>query len=116
MGSGGTRTDPESVKAARELAASYGEHALRSPSDAVDWPHTVLQQLVRLVQSHGGRVVFFEPPESTPFRRAYATPQDVKDVAHDVLRHRIILTYEAEAEEVTSEDIITRILGHLPVP
>ncbi|MDA0576622.1 MAG: MoxR family ATPase [Verrucomicrobia bacterium] len=48
--------------------------------------------------------------------RAYATPQDVKDVAYDVLRHRIVLTYEAEAEEVTSEDIIARILNELPVP
>ena len=48
--------------------------------------------------------------------RAYATPQDVKEVAHDVLRHRIILTYEAEAEELTSEAIITKILGELPVP
>ena len=48
--------------------------------------------------------------------RAYATPHDVKDVAYDVLRHRIILTYEAEAEEVTSEDIIARILNELPVP
>jgi MoxR-like ATPase len=48
--------------------------------------------------------------------RAYATPQDVKEIAHDVLRHRIILTYEAEAEEVTSEDIITKILGEIPVP
>ncbi|MDD4872363.1 MAG: MoxR family ATPase [Kiritimatiellae bacterium] len=48
--------------------------------------------------------------------RAYATPQDVKEVAFDVLRHRIILTYEAEAEEVSSEDIITRILNEIPVP
>lgn len=48
--------------------------------------------------------------------RAYATPQDVKEVAHDVLRHRIVLTYEAEAEELTSEDIIDRILGEIPVP
>ena len=48
--------------------------------------------------------------------RAYATPQDVKDIAYDVLRHRIILTYEAEAEEVSSEDIIDRILGEIPVP
>ncbi len=48
--------------------------------------------------------------------RAYATPQDVKDMAHDILRHRIILTYEAEAEEVTSEQVITRILNELPVP
>jgi len=48
--------------------------------------------------------------------RAYATPQDVKEVAHDVLRHRIILTYEAEAEEVTSDSIVTRILNEIPVP
>jgi MoxR-like ATPase len=48
--------------------------------------------------------------------RAYATPQDVKEIAYDVLRHRIILTYEAEAEEISSEDIITRILNESPVP
>ncbi len=48
--------------------------------------------------------------------RGYATPQDVKEVAHDVLRHRIMLTYEAEAEEVTSEDIIARLLSEIPVP
>ena len=48
--------------------------------------------------------------------RAYATPQDVKDIAHDVLRHRLILTYEAEAEEVTSEAVIDRILNEIPVP
>ena len=48
--------------------------------------------------------------------RAYATPQDVKDVAHDVLRHRILLTYEAEAEELTSDAIIDKILDEVPVP
>ncbi len=48
--------------------------------------------------------------------RAYATPQDVKEIAHDVLRHRIILTYEAEAEEVSSDDIISGILAQIPVP
>ncbi|MBL7077922.1 MAG: MoxR family ATPase [Kiritimatiellae bacterium] len=48
--------------------------------------------------------------------RAYATPQDVKEVAHDILRHRIILTYEAEAEEVTSDDIVTTLLNEIPVP
>jgi MoxR-like ATPase len=48
--------------------------------------------------------------------RAYATPQDVKEIAHDVLRHRVVLTYEAEAEDVTSEDIITHLLSEIPVP
>ena len=48
--------------------------------------------------------------------RAYATPQDVKEVVHDVLRHRILLTYEAEAENLTSDVIIDRILDEVPVP
>ena len=48
--------------------------------------------------------------------RAYATPQDVKEIVHDVLRHRILLTYEAEAENVTSDKIIDRILNVIPVP
>ncbi len=48
--------------------------------------------------------------------RAYVTPQDVKDIAMDVLRHRLILTYEAEAEEKTSDDIIRELLTTVPVP
>ncbi|MDM8551507.1 MoxR family ATPase [Desulfobacterales bacterium HSG2] len=48
--------------------------------------------------------------------RAYVTPQDVKTVAADVLRHRIILTYEAEAEDITTEDIIGRIFDSVEVP
>ena len=48
--------------------------------------------------------------------RAYATPQDVKEIVHDVLRHRILLTYEAEAENVTSDMVIDKILSVIPVP
>ena len=48
--------------------------------------------------------------------RGYVTPQDVKNVAMDVLRHRVIITYEAEAEEKTSVDLIQQILDHVPVP
>ncbi|MBP5320586.1 MAG: MoxR family ATPase [Kiritimatiellae bacterium] len=48
--------------------------------------------------------------------RAYATPQDVKEIAHDVLRHRIMLTYEAEAEELTTDDVIDTILNGIAVP
>ncbi|MCU0600535.1 MAG: MoxR family ATPase [Desulfobacterales bacterium] len=48
--------------------------------------------------------------------RGYVVPQDVKSVAMDVLRHRIIITYEAEAEEKTSEDIIEKILQTVDVP
>ncbi len=48
--------------------------------------------------------------------RGYVTPQDVKSVVPDILRHRIIISYEAEAEELTSDDLIERILSELPVP
>jgi MoxR-like ATPase len=48
--------------------------------------------------------------------RGYVTPQDVKSIAPDVLRHRILVSYEAEAEELNSEAIIGRILSTLPVP
>jgi MoxR-like ATPase len=48
--------------------------------------------------------------------RGYVVPQDVKDVAMDILRHRVILTYEAEAEEKKAEDVIKAILDHVPVP
>lgn len=48
--------------------------------------------------------------------RGYVTPHDVKSVGPDVLRHRIIVSYEAEAEEVTSDTIVQRIFAGLPVP
>ena len=48
--------------------------------------------------------------------RGHVIPDDVKTIAPDVLRHRIILTYEAEAEEKTSEDIIAALLDHVEVP
>jgi MoxR-like ATPase len=49
-------------------------------------------------------------------RRAYVVPDDVKAVAYDVLRHRVALTYEAEAEEVTPEKVVTRVLERVEVP
>ena len=49
-------------------------------------------------------------------RRGYVIPEDVRAVCHDVLRHRIGLTYEAEAENITSEEIITDILNNVEVP
>ncbi len=48
--------------------------------------------------------------------RGYVTPQDVKSIGYDVLRHRITVTYEAEAEDVTSEHLLQRIFDHLRVP
>ncbi|PJF39703.1 MAG: ATPase, partial [Chloroflexi bacterium] len=48
--------------------------------------------------------------------RGYVTPDDVKTIAHDILRHRIVLTFEAEAEDITTDQIITHILSRVEVP
>ena len=48
--------------------------------------------------------------------RGYVTPQDVKSIGYDVLRHRLSITYEAEAEEITSENLLQRIFDRLKVP
>ncbi|MBU1699308.1 MAG: MoxR family ATPase [Candidatus Eisenbacteria bacterium] len=48
--------------------------------------------------------------------RPYVVPEDVKAIAPDVLRHRILTTYEAEAEEVSSDDLVQKILDHVEVP
>jgi MoxR-like ATPase len=48
--------------------------------------------------------------------RSYVIPDDVKMVVHDVMRHRIVLSYEAESEELVTDDVIDRILKIVPVP
>jgi MoxR-like ATPase len=48
--------------------------------------------------------------------RGYVIPEDVKEVAPDVLRHRLVTTYEAEAEEITTDDLVQRLLDRVEVP
>ena len=48
-------------------------------------------------------------------QRDYVTPQDVKDVAHDLLRHRMAISYRAEAESITADDLLDQILAKVPV-
>ncbi len=48
--------------------------------------------------------------------RGFVTPEDIKQIAPDVLRHRVVISYEAEAEEITSADIVQRILDQIEVP
>jgi MoxR-like ATPase len=89
-------------------------HITRFPAK-VDVP---MKHLVRAGASPRGTINLALTARARAFMqgRAFVTPQDVKDMAHDVLRHRILLTYEAEAEEVTTDAIITRILNKVPVP
>mgnify|MGYP001607294823 CR=1 FL=1 len=49
-------------------------------------------------------------------RRGYVIPEDVRAICHDVLRHRIGLSYEAEAENITAEEIINGILNNVEIP
>ncbi|MCD6328851.1 MAG: MoxR family ATPase [Candidatus Cloacimonetes bacterium] len=49
-------------------------------------------------------------------QRGYVSPEDIKEIGKDVLRHRIILTYEAEAENITPEDIVDRIFDEIEIP
>jgi len=48
--------------------------------------------------------------------RAFVMPEDIKAVAPEILRHRILLSYEAEAEEITSDQVVAQLLNHVPVP
>ena len=49
-------------------------------------------------------------------RRGYVLPDDIRNVCKDVMRHRVGLSYEAEAENVTHEDIINKVINTIPVP
>jgi hypothetical protein len=77
-----------------------------------------LKNLVRAGASPRGTINLALTARALAFMRgrAFVTPQDVKDMAHDVLRHRILLTYEAEAEEMTTDTIIERILARCRCP
>ncbi|MEW6555799.1 MAG: AAA family ATPase [Elusimicrobiota bacterium] len=89
--------------------------ATRNPDDykIKDLKHTILYGA-----SPRASIYLAEVARSYAFLqgRGYVTPEDIKNVAMDILRHRIILTYEAEAENITSEDIVKRILSEIEVP
>ncbi len=89
-------------------------HATRNPEALA--PH--LKLLIRCGASPRGTINLALASKALAFLngRNYVTPQDIKDLAPDILRHRILLSYEAEAEGVTAEDVIKQLLDKLPVP
>ncbi|MEM1443434.1 MAG: MoxR family ATPase [Verrucomicrobiota bacterium] len=118
--------DPKTVIAGRELVnyvyVDEGVkdyivniiHATRQPGEI----EPALGPLVRAGASPRGTINLTLAAKASAFLqgRGYVVPQDVKDLACDVLRHRLLLSYEAEAEEITSEQIIATILDRIPVP
>ncbi len=77
-----------------------------------------LKPLIRAGSSPRGTINLTLAAKAAAFLdgRGYVVPQDVKDLAFDVMRHRILLSYEAEAEEISAETIIATILDRTPVP
>ena len=77
-----------------------------------------LSHLVAFGASPRATLAFSEASRALAFLhgRGYVVPEDVKEIAKDVLRHRILLTYEAEAENVTTETIVDRVLERVEVP
>jgi MoxR-like ATPase len=77
-----------------------------------------LQNLIQFGASPRASIYLTETAKALAFirRRGYVTPEDVKSAGRDVLRHRIILTYEAEAEAMSSDDIISDIFNNVVVP
>jgi MoxR-like ATPase len=118
---------PEAVMAARaRIADLYMDerimdyivdivHATREPAAAgLD----DLGPLIEFGASPRATIALAQASRANAFLRgrAFVTPDDVKAIAPDVLRHRVLTTYEAEAEEVTSDDIVTRVLAKIESP
>ncbi|MFN8572767.1 MAG: MoxR family ATPase [Gemmatimonadaceae bacterium] len=119
--------DPQAIlEARRRIADLYMDerivdyiveivHATRRPAEAR------LKDLVPLIEfgaSPRATIALAQASRAHAFLRGrtYVTPDDVKAIAPDVLRHRVLTTYEAEAENVSSDDIVTRILSTVETP
>lgn len=118
--------EPKTVLAGRQLVdVIYIDDGVKDYIvrliNATRFPESIdpaLTTMIRAGSSPRGTINLTMAAKANAFLRGrgYVVPQDVKDLAYDVLRHRILLSYEAEAEEVTSEQIIASILERTPVP
>ena len=118
---------PADVKRLRELTDSIFmdekiESYIVDVVDASRYPENYglkdIQELIRYGASPRATIFLAMASKAQALveGRPYVTPQDVKSVAKDVLRHRIMVTYEAEAEEVSSEQIVQKLLDTVKVP
>jgi MoxR-like ATPase len=118
--------DPQQIIAAREIVNSiYIDDRVKDYIVDIVWAtrdsaayRLQLEGLVRYGASPRATIYLALAARAHAFLngRGYVTPQDIKSIGPDVLRHRIIVSYEAEAESITSEIIVERIFAGLPVP
>jgi MoxR-like ATPase len=120
-------TTLDQVRAARRTAGSiyiddrvrdYIVHIVQATRRPRDYGLSELAPLIEYGASPRATLCLASAARAHAFihHRAYVTPDDIKAIAMDVLRHRCVVTYEAEAEEVSSEDVVRRIFEYLPVP
>ena len=76
----------------------------------------MLTGLIAFSNGHGSSLALASKAIAFMQGRSFVTPQDIKDIGFDVLRHRVIVSYEAEAENITSDDVIRKIFETVPVP
>jgi MoxR-like ATPase len=118
--------DPKTVIASRELVnyvyvddgvKDYIVRLVRATRFPGEY-EPALQPLIRAGASPRGTINLTLADKASAFLkgRGYVVPQDIKDLVYDVLRHRILLSYEAEAEEITTEQIIATLIDRIPVP
>jgi MoxR-like ATPase len=90
-------------------------HASRTPADA---GAKDLAPLIEYGASPRASIALAQTARAHAWLRGrgFVLPEDVKAIAPDVLRHRVMITFEAEAERVTSDDIVTRLLAVVPTP
>ena len=119
--------DPETILEAREAIANlymdqkvvdYIVDLVRATRDPGLVGLSDLKPLVAFGGSPRASIALAQAARAHAFlrERAYVVPEDVRALAPDVLRHRIVLTFEAEAEDVTTDDAVTRVLGAVRVP
>jgi MoxR-like ATPase len=117
----------DSVRAARRVVGSlyiddkvrdYIVHLVQSTRRPRDYGLAELAPLIEYGASPRATLCLAIAARAHAFlrHRPYVTPDDVKAIAFDVLRHRVAVTYEAEAEEISSEDVIRRLFERIPVP
>ena len=118
---------PRQVMHAREVVRSiyvdgkikdYVLDLVLATRDPVGFGMSDLKPLISFGASPRAGIALVSAARANAFLegRGFVTPDDVKEIAHDVLRHRVIISYEAEAENVTSDDIVHRILDFTAVP
>jgi len=119
--------DPKAILSARSAIANlymdqkvvdYIVDLIRATRDPGLVGLTDLRPLVAFGGSPRASIALAQAARAHAFlrERAYVVPEDVRALAPDVLRHRIVLTFEAEAEDITTDDVVSRVLGAVRVP